>query len=124
MTESHSDYNGKIAMLDLVSGVQVCAEIIDLDDSTITVRKPMVFQVAVEPQDPSQPPHQTMNPIVQKVNAAPYGGPFVVAKTEMKFDLIHIIQMHEAMTQFEKGYLQATTGIEIAGAGALSALAR
>jgi hypothetical protein len=121
---SHDEFKGKIAMIDLVSGVQVCAEIIDLDDSSITVRKPMVFQVSVEPQDPSQPPHPQHNPIVQKINAAPYGGPFVVPRTERRFDLIHVIDLHECQSQIEKGYLQAASGIEIAGAGALNALKR
>ncbi len=110
---------GKVVMLDLVSGVQVCGEIKEITETALIIRKPMVFQVAVEPQDPSQPPHQTMNPIVQKINAAPYGGPFIIPKTEMSFEHIHVIAIHDPQGSFEKGYLQAASGIEIAGADAL-----
>ena len=113
---------GKVVLLDLVSGMQICTEVTEVTDTQIVTGKVMIFQIAVEPQDPSQPPHQTLNPVVQKVNAMPYGGPFIIPKSEMSFDLDHILQAHEPVGQIEKGYLQAASGIEIAGAGAIQGI--
>ena len=112
-------FEGKIKMVTLISGQQVCAEIQSVDDTHVILYKPLAFQIAVEPQDPAQPPHPQMNPVVQKLNAQPFGGPFIIASDEQQFDLNHILAIHEPLGQMEKGYLQATSGIEIAGAGAL-----
>lgn len=126
--EDIQPYMGKVALLDLVSGAQICAQLVKDrlmgggHKDRVTVHKPMMFQVAVEPQDPTIPPGP-MNPVVQKVNAIPYGGPFAVPRDEITIDLSHIICVFEAQGQVEKGYLQAASGIEIAGAGALQGLA-
>ena len=124
--EAVAPYRGKIALVDLVSGMQVCAEIKDDgilggDPLTVTLSNPIVFQVAVEPQDPQQPP-SPMNPVVQKLNAMPYGGPFTRPKDEMVLDLAHILTMHEPADGLEKAWMQATSGIEVVGAGAMAGL--
>jgi hypothetical protein len=112
---------GNIVLLDLVSGMQVCTEIKSVIKETgkVITGKVVIFQVSVEPQDPSRPPDPS-NPMVQKVATHPYGGPFCVPHTEMPFDVEHIMMMHSPVAAVEKGYLQATSGIAIAGAGALN----
>jgi hypothetical protein len=111
---------GNIVLLDLISGMQVCTEIksLDHDLGKINTGKVVVFQIAVEPVDPSQPPGPN-NPMQQKVNAQPYGGPFTLPHTECAYDVAHIIQVWVPVAGIEKGYLQATSGIEIAGAASL-----
>lgn len=119
------DHVGDVVLLDLVSGMQVCTEIKELDkelDKVIT-GKVVVFQIAVEPVDPTSPPGPN-NPMQQKVNAQPYGGPFTLPHTESSFDAAHVITVHVPVSGIEKGYLQATSGIEIAGAEAFGGLAR
>lgn len=115
-----SDRVGKVVLLDLVSGMQVCTEIKSIDEESgkITTGKIMIFQVVVEPQDPSRPPDQN-NPVVQKVNTLPYGGPFIHPKSENVLYAANIIMPHEPVNAIEKGYLQAVSGIEIAGAGSI-----
>ena len=101
--------------------MQVCAEIKSATEHSgkVITGKVVIFQVSVEPQDPSRAPDPS-NPMVQKVATHPYGGPFCVAHTEMPFDVEHIMMIHKPIAAVEKGYLQATSGIQIAGAGALN----
>jgi len=112
---------GEIVLLDLVSGMQVCTEIKSLDDEKAKVNtgKVVMFQIAVEPADPTRPPDAN-NPMQQKVNTQHYGGPFTLPHTELPLDAAHIMAIHVPISAIEKGYLQATSGIEIAGASALS----
>jgi len=114
-------YEGKIVLLDLVSGLQVTAEIDSVDDRSVSVSRPVVFQIVTEPADPTSRPSPN-NPIQQKLNAAPYGGPFSHPKDEVKFDLRHVIGIHEPVDGIEKAYLQATSGIQVAGADTINQL--
>jgi len=109
-----------ILLLDLVSGMQVCTEIKSLDDmnGSATTGKLMVFQISVEPQNPQLPPSD-VNPMVQKVSTNPYGGPFTIPKAENTLYAADIVMVHVPIAAVEKAYLQAISGIEIAGAGAL-----
>lgn len=115
---------GSVVLLDLVTGMQLCTELkaINKDANKIEVGKIIVFQISVEPKDPTQPPHEQLNPIMQKLNAQPFGGPFTVAKTESTFDIEHILMVHVPVDGIEKAYLQATSGIEVVGAGAMAGL--
>ena len=115
---------GNIVLLDLVTGMQICTELkaINHTASKIEVGKIVIFQIAVEPKDPTQPPHEKLNPIIQKLNAQPYGGPFTVANTEHAFDFEHILFVHVPVDGIEKAYLQSTSGIEVVGAGAMAGL--
>ena len=108
---------GNVVLLDLVSGMQVCTEIksLDTDMNKINTGKVVIFQIAMEPQNPNHPP-SPQNPMQQKVNAQPYGGPFTLPHTGMPFDVQHVISVHVPVSGIEKGYLQAVSGIEIAGA--------
>ncbi len=111
---------GDVVLLDLISGMQVCTEIKGMhneggEGSKVDTGKVVIFQIAVEPQDPTQPPSPT-NPMQQKINTQPYGGPFTLPHTECSFDIEHIIMIHVPVSGIEKAYLQATSGIEIAGA--------
>lgn len=122
-----SEFNkhvGSVVLLDLVSGMQICTELksINKEMEKIKVGKIIIFQISVEPKDPTQPPHEQLNPIMQKLNAQPYGGPFTTAKTESAFDFEHVLQAHEPVDGIEKAYLQATSGIEVVGAGAMAGL--
>lgn len=120
-----TEHVGDVVLLDLVSGMQVCTEIKEIDKllSKIITGKVVIFQIAVEPVDPTLPPSQN-NPMQQKVNAQPYGGPFTLPQTESSFDAAHVITVHVPVSGIEKGYLQATSGIEIAGAEAIGGLTR
>jgi len=114
---------GQVVLLDLVSGMQVCTEIKEIDEvagKAITT-KIMIFQIISEPQDPMNPPGPN-NPVVQKVNALPYGGPFMNPMTENVLYAENIIMAHSPIEPIEKSYLQAVSGIEIVGANALGDL--
>lgn len=115
---------GKVVLLDLVTGMQICTELkaVVLGDNRIEVGKIIIFQISVEPKDPTQPPHEQLNPIMQKLNAQPYGGPFTAAGTEYTFDFEHILMAHVPVDGIEKAYLQSTSGIEVVGAGAMAGL--
>lgn len=114
------EHVGNVVLLDLISGMQVCTEIKSLDEdlSKVHTGKVVVFQIAMEPRDPNYPPSD-QNPMQQKVNAQPYGGPFTLPHTECSYDAAHIMQVWVPVGGIEKGYLQATSGIEIAGAATL-----
>ena len=114
------EHVGKIVLLDLISGMQVCTEIKSLDEeiSKVHTGKVVVFQIAMEPQNPQFPPSE-QNPMQQKVNAQPYGGPFTLPHTECAYDAAHVMNVWVPVAGIEKGYLQATSGIEIAGAASL-----
>ena len=114
---------GNVVLLDLISGMQVCTEIKGMSDigeegPKVHTGKIVIFQISVEPQDPTQPPSPT-NPMHQKINAQPYGGPFTLPHTECSFDIEHIMMIHVPVSGIEKAYLQSTSGIEIAGAAPL-----
>ena len=112
-------HEGQIKMVTLITGQQLCATVKTVLQDSVVLHKPLAFQIAMEPQDPNQPPHPQMNPIVQKLNAMPFGGPFIIPTEEQPFDIEHILAVNEVMGQMEKAYMQATSGIEIAGADAL-----
>jgi len=122
-----SEFNkhvGSVVLLDLVTGMQICTELkaINKEMSKIEVGKIIIFQISVEPKDPTQPPHDQLNPIIQKLNAQPYGGPFTTVGTEHAFDFEHVLYAHVPVDGIEKAYLQATSGIEVVGAGAMAGL--
>lgn len=122
-TSEFLDHVGDVVLLDLVSGMQVCTEIKEIDEvqNKVYTGKVVVFQIAMEPQNPNYPPSE-QNPMQQKVNAQPYGGPFTLPHTDMSFDAAHVITLHVPVSGIEKGYLQATSGIEIAGAESIGGL--
>lgn len=117
-------YVGKVVLLDLVTGMQICTELKSVNerDRKIETGKIVIFQISVEPKDPTQPPHEQLNPIIQKLNAQPYGGPFTTSKTGYPFDCEHILMIHVPVDGIEKAYLQSTSGIEVVGAGAMAGL--
>lgn len=113
---------GKVVLLDLVSGMQVCAKIKELQAmaSKVIISKGIIFQIAHEPADPTQAP-SSLNPMKEKLKAHPFnGGPFALPATELPLDAAHIMGLHIPVDAIEKSYLQTTSGIEIAGAGALN----
>ncbi len=112
-----SKHIGNVVLLDLISGMQVCTEIKSLDDDLkkVNTGKVVVFQIAMEPQNPNMPPSE-QNPMQQKVNAQPFGGPFTLPHTECSYDVAHVMNVWVPVSGIEKGYLQATSGIQIAGA--------
>ncbi len=115
---------GSIVLLDLVTGMQICTELKSINKEALKIRvgKIIIFQIAVEPKDPTRPPDEQLNPIMQKLNAQPYGGPFTTAGTEYAFDFEHILMLHVPVAGIEKAYLQSTSGIEVVGAGAMAGL--
>lgn len=109
------DYEKKIVILDLVSGLQITTKVLAVYSDTMVCERPIIFQVSAEPADPSAPPSHS-NPMQQKLSAVPFGGPFSVPKDKVTFDLDHILAIHEPIDVIEKSYLQATSGIQLAGA--------
>jgi hypothetical protein len=102
--------------------MQVCTEIKSVDEinDKVLTGKIVIFQISVEPQDPTRAPDPNLNPMIQKINAQPYGGPFTLPHTEGSFDVEHIMMCHVPVSGIEKAYLQSTSGIQIAGAETLS----
>lgn len=114
-------YEGKVALLDLVSGLQVTTEITHVGTERIECNRPIIFQITTEPADPSSPPSAN-NPMQQKLNAVPMGGPFTHPPSTARIDFRHIIAVYDPIDAIEKAYLQATSGIQLAGADAISQL--
>jgi hypothetical protein len=114
-------HKGEVVLLDLVTGMQICTEIKAINYTTdqIECGKVIVFQIVQEPKDPEHPPHPQMNPIIQTIKAQPFGGPFTLPRNEDKFDIAHILMAYTPIDAIEKAYLQAVSGIEVVGAGAV-----
>lgn len=114
---------GDVVILDLVSGAQVTTHLKDITlDGFATVGKLMIFQVVPEPHNPMIPPHPESNPIENKVKNGMYGFPLIETKEETDIDVNHIVMAHPTQRDMEAVYQRVTTGIEIAPAGAISAL--
>lgn len=107
---------GDVMLFDLVSGIEVTAEVKELHDDHVVVGKMLVFQIGLQPGPDGQP--------VQQVSVMPFGSPFAVTQqpTETPISYDHITFVHEPKSEVEKAYRQAATGIQIAGAGALNDL--
>ena len=114
---------GDVVILDLVSGAQVTTHLKEVTlDGYATVGKLMIFQVVPEPHNPMLPPHPESNPIEHKVKNGMYGFPLIEIDDSTDLDINHIVMVHPAQRDMEAVYQRVTTGIEIAPAGALSAL--
>lgn len=114
---------GDVVILDLVSGAQVTTRLKEITiDGYATVGKLMIFQVVPEPHNPMLPPHPESNPIEHKVKNGMYGFPLIEIDDSTDLDINHIVMVHPAQRDMEAVYQRVTTGIEIAPAGALSAL--
>lgn len=116
-------FTNEVVILDLVSGAQVTTLLKDITlDGYAVVGKLMIFQVVPEPHNPMIPPHPESNPIENKVKNGMYGFPLIEPKDDTEIDLNHIVMAHPAQRDMEAVYTRVTSGIEIAPAGALSAL--
>jgi hypothetical protein len=114
---------GDVVILDLVSGAQVTTRLKEITiDGFATVGKLMIFQVVPEPHNPMLPPHPETNPIEHKVKNGMYGFPLIETPDTTDLDVNHIVMAHPAQRDMEAVYQRVTSGIELAPAGALSAL--
>ena len=112
---------GKVMLLDLVSGIQITTQIESVDDSQVHCKRPIIFQITVQPVDPSLPPSPA-NPPQQTMQGIPYGGPFTHPRQDVSFDLAHVLSAHDPIDAIDKAYMQVTSGIQLAGADALGQL--
>lgn len=115
---------GDIAILDLVSGLEIVTEIvrIDIDGYVITSAPWMIFQADIRPKDPRLPADPANNPVGWHVSHGEYGNPVFKVEDDKPLDLSHIICAHECPKPLAGVYTKMRSGIEIADAGALTRL--
>ena len=114
-------FNDKIVLIDLENGKQITTRIKGVsDDKThIVCEDIMMFQITVSVPDPSRPPGPNNEP-QQRIQSARLGGPFRHPHSPSPPVPLHrVMFIHLPIDAIEKAYMQATTGIEIAGADAL-----
>jgi len=114
-------FQNKIVLIDLENGMQLTTRIKGVsDDKTHLVCDDiMMFQITVAVPDPSRPPGPTNEP-TQRIQSARLGGPFRhPSSPSPPIPLHRVMFIHLPIDAIEKAYMQATTGIEIAGADAL-----
>jgi hypothetical protein len=99
---------GKAVVLELVNGLQLLTQIKSVDPYTAYCDKAFMF--AMTETGPTVIPYGR------------HGCPVIKPNDENPFDLRHIVQVYDADTTGEKVWLQATSGIQLAGADALRGL--
>lgn len=120
---------GKVVVLDLITGLQITTELKRLysskpltspDEDMAELGKIYVFQLSHILKDPRLPP--SPDNVAEKVDAIPYGGPFVMARDTYPIELSHILFAWEPLASVEKAYMSKSSGIQVAGADALNNL--
>lgn len=101
------EFVDQIALIDLDNGMQITTRITKVEDDQIHTEECILFQLVPNPQNPQQP----------QLNGQPLGGPFRdKEKPSTPIDLSRVVFIHTPIDAIAKAYMQATTGIEIAGA--------
>ncbi len=117
------DNVGEVVILDLVNSAQVTTKIMESPElGLVKVGKLLVFQVSVEPANPMKQPDPVHNPLEHRVRNASYGYPLFDTEDGIELSIDHIIMVHDCHADMAKVYLQAVSGIAIAGANAISQL--
>lgn len=116
------ELEGKVATLDLVSGISVTSKIDKVEsDGFAILDKILIFQVVTGVKNPNLPP--TPDNVEHKVQNVSYGFPLVDVKPGRAIDRDHVVMAHDMTgTEMEKVYLHVTSGIQVAGADAISKL--
>lgn len=117
-------FNDKIALIDLENGMQLTTRIKGISDDKkhILCEDILLFQITVTTPNPSLPPGPGNEP-QQKIQSARLGGPFRHPDSPIPpIPLSRVLFIHLPIDAVEKAYMQATTGIAIAGADALGKL--
>lgn len=104
-----SKHVGQIVALDLVNAERPVGKIVTVDETnqTVTVSKPLVLM-------PQPDRSGSVN-----VMALPYGFPLYQSGETVVIDLAHIVMLLPLPEQLKSFYMQRTSGLAIAGAGAL-----
>lgn len=119
-------FNDKIVLIDLENGMQLTTRIKGVSDDKqhIVCDDVMLFQVSVTLPNPNAPPGPGNEP-QQRIQSARLGGPFRHSDSpNPPIPLARVLFIHTPIDAIEKAYMQATTGIEVAGADTLGKLDR
>jgi hypothetical protein len=115
---------GEIVLIDLENGMQLTTRITDVVDEHLITDDIMMFQITVATPNPDMPPGPGNEP-QQRIQSARLGGPFRHPNSpNPPIPLHRVMFIHQPIDAIEKAYMQASTGIAIAGADALKGLAR
>jgi hypothetical protein len=121
-TTEASEFKDKIVLIDLENGMQLTARIKDVVDEHIICEDILLFQITVTTPNPNLPPGPGNEP-QQKIQSARLGGPFRHPDSPTPpIPLLRVLFIHLPIDAIEKAYMQATTGIAIAGADTLGRL--
>ncbi len=118
-TAEASGFKDKIVLIDLENGMQLTTRIKDVVDEHIICEDIMMFQVSVAVPNPELPPGPGNEP-QQRIQSAKLGGPFRHPNSPIpSIPLQRVMFIHLPIDAIEKAYMQASTGITIAGADTL-----
>lgn len=108
-------FKGQICVFMLVNGTEVTAKVTDVSEITETVvlSKPRMFV----------PTPSARNPAELSVACLPVGYPLHQADESLRIDAAHIIMIFTPNPDMVNAYIQKTSGIVAAPAGALDGLA-
>lgn len=114
--QAHVD---KIVLIDMDNGMQLTTRIknVEVEHNQLITEAIIMFQLAhMPPQGPGQQPQPS-------IQAQHLGGPFRnQTSPPPPIDIHRIMFVHTPIDEIEKAYMQATSGIEIAGAGAIQGI--
>ncbi len=112
-------YKDKIVLVDLENGMQLTTRIKDVKNDHLICDEIMMFQITVAVPNPDMPPGPGNEP-KQRIQSAKLGGPFRHPNSPTPPIPLHrVMFIHLPIDAIEKAYMQASTGITIAGADVL-----
>ena len=105
------EYEGKVAILDTVSGQQWTAKVLKVfeEDGREYVELDKIVLFIINPQ-------------TQNIHPVPYGAPLFEVESGKVIDVANFVMTHDPIPDMEKVYLDMTRSIQIVGAGALTGL--
>ena len=112
-------YEGKIAVLDLVNSEQITTKVKEIDQETGRVLLGQLIVYSHVP-NPSEPGKAAVVHVPHAVQ--PTGATLIKPRDENPIDIEHIIFAYDPHPDIEKAFLHATSGIQLAGADAISRL--
>ena len=117
--ETALKFKNEIVLIDLENGMQLTTRIKDVIDEHIITDDIMMFQITVATPNPDMPPGPNNEP-QQRIQSARLGGPFRhPTSPNPPIPLHRVMFIHTPIDAIEKAYLQASSGIAIAGADTL-----